>query len=55
MTKTLIGTTWRGLEAKVAEGMAWDDHGGGEGTSTGAVKPPKFDRTTSWSLLRCQF
>jgi hypothetical protein len=39
MTKTLIDTTWQGLEAKIAEALAQSQHGGGTGTSVGAVKP----------------
>jgi hypothetical protein len=43
MTKTLIDTMWRGLEAKMAEVEAQAKRGRGTGTGSGAVKPPKFD------------
>lgn len=55
MIKTLIDTTWQELKAEIAEVMAQASCRGGAGTSVGEVKPPKFDRTTSWTLLWHQF
>jgi hypothetical protein len=44
---TQIDRAWQGLEAKIAEVMARASRGRGAGTGMGAVKPRKFDRTTS--------
>jgi hypothetical protein len=52
MTKTLTDTTWRGLEAKRAETEARAQRRKGIGTGAGAAKPPKFNGTTSFALLR---
>jgi hypothetical protein len=53
MTKTLIETTWQGLEAKIAEAEARAKHG--RGTGTGVAKPLKFDGTTSWATFQHPF
>jgi hypothetical protein len=55
MIKTLVDTTWQELKAKIAEVVAQANCRRGAGTSFGEVKPLKFDRTTSWTLLRHQF
>jgi hypothetical protein len=47
MTKTLMDTTSRGLEAKIVEVDAGAEGGNGSGTGAGAAKPPTFDRTTT--------
>jgi hypothetical protein len=47
MTKTLIDTTQRGLEARAK-------HRRGTGTGVGAVNPPIFSRT-SWAVFWPQF
>jgi hypothetical protein len=51
MTKTLLDTTLRGFEAKIAE----VERGRGIGTGAGAMKPPMIDGTTSWAVFRRQF
>jgi hypothetical protein len=59
MMKTLTDTMRRGLEAKRAEDKAQAMCGRGTGTGTGtgmgAVKPPKFNRTQSWTVFWRQF
>jgi fumarate hydratase class II len=55
MTKTLIDTTRRGLEAKRAEVEARAQRSKGIGTGAGAAKLPKFNRTTSWAVFQNQF
>jgi hypothetical protein len=51
MTKTLINTMWRGLQAKKVEIKTQAESRRGTGTSAGTAKPPNFDRTTSRAIL----
>jgi hypothetical protein len=37
------------------EVKAWAERRRGTGTSACVTKPPKFDGTTSWAVVRCQF
>lgn len=55
MTKTMIDTTQRGLEAKIVEVKAHAKSRRGTGTSAGTAKPPNFDGTTSWAIFWHQF
>jgi hypothetical protein len=55
MTKTLIDTTQRGLEAKIVEVESHAESGRATGTSANMTKPPNFDRTTSWAVFQCRF
>jgi hypothetical protein len=53
MTKTIINTSQRGIEAKMQE--VEDRAKRGRGRGAGTVKPPKFYGATSWAVRRWQF
>jgi hypothetical protein len=55
MTKSLIDTKRRGLEAKIAEVEARAERERRARTGTGTAKPLKIDGTTSLALFRRQF
>jgi hypothetical protein len=57
ITKTLVETMGHGLNTRLAEVEVRTEHGACRrtGTGVGGVKPPKFDRSTSWAVFHCQF
>jgi hypothetical protein len=57
MTKTLIDTTRRGLEAKIVGVEFRVERGPSRRTENGAgvAQNQKFDESTSWALFRRQF